>query len=618
MTENVVLEIVVDHSGSMGGDPGTDPNKIANVKTAAKLLVEQAGITNVLIGVIQFSDVVETVYPLTQVTNASVRAAIEAAIDSIASHGRTAAYDAAGEALSALQSLQTTNDTKVVFLLTDGLDNSSSISVNTVIANYQNAQVPLFTFGYGSDADAAKLQRMATETGGRYYSSPTALADISRAFKDAYASSASIVGVGTGTLSLGTNAQIIPFVVDASVKSLNLTFTHSGAPSAASVTLTDPNSVVVTPTSVYASAGETVYFFYVGTPTPGTWQMNAASASITASSSYQIAGAPGALTYTVNFASEQGSAISYPTPLVLRAFLQRELRIAGAHVTGFARLPDGSTLPLSFSDQGNGVYVAPFAYRQNGTHEFAVNFDNASNTAQFSYAGVNLTPRIGQTTNLPPPLGGLVGANFNRSASIQVVVSGAVAAPISLLSSTITPLIDRQTGLFYQTLVVTNDGAGAVSGLRLTVGNLATNVMLVGATGTNGAGEPYLEFTNTVPASGVLTLTLAFYSGNRVGPTPATTVDVVPVTPPLPLSGTQLSIARAYMRATDAKMVIEFATTPSRSYVVEYSSDMATWSQVLPPVTATGTWFVWVDAGPPFTESPPIAGSRFYRILLLP
>ncbi len=56
--------------------------------------------------------------------------------------------------------------------LTDGITTRGSNPV-TVIPNYQADSIPMYTFAYGADADAALLQRLATDTGGKYYFSPT-------------------------------------------------------------------------------------------------------------------------------------------------------------------------------------------------------------------------------------------------------------------------------------------------------------------------------------------------------------------------------------------------------------------------------------------------------------
>lgn len=68
------------------------------------------------------------------------------------------------------------------FVLADGDDNNSIKSESSVITAYQNANVPIFSFGYGSASPTGPLVTMANATGGKYFSSPTTLAEIIDAF----------------------------------------------------------------------------------------------------------------------------------------------------------------------------------------------------------------------------------------------------------------------------------------------------------------------------------------------------------------------------------------------------------------------------------------------------
>lgn len=189
--------------------------------------------------------------------------------------------------------------------------------------------------------------------------------------------------------------------------------------------------------------------------------------------------------------------------------------------------------------------------------------------------------------------------------------------PPVILSQVLNTNIDRQTGLFYQQVVITNGGLAAVSGFRLSVTNLPAGARCVSATGTN-AGVPFVEFSGSLAPGQTLTFNLAYYSSTRKAPVGAgVSVEAVVVTPPSPSAGQTLAIRRAFLRQ-DGKFAVEFDTLAGRSYVVEYSSDMNTWKQAQPPVSGNGSRLIWVDSGPPQTESPPASGPRFYRLVLLP
>lgn len=618
-SDNLAIEIVIDRSGSMGSE-----NKMENAKAAAKLLVEQAGTSNAIVGVIDFDDVIETAYPPTQVTDATVQAAIENAIDGIYARNNTAVYNAAETALNTLKSLQTTNDTKVVFLLTDGLDNSSSYSASQVIQDYQNAQIPLFTFGYGSDADVTTLQSLADQTGGKFFSSPTTLNEIAGAFSSAFVSASSVVGLNSGVQSATTASTGIPFTVDLSLSSLNVTITFTGVPTDVNIQLLDPNSNPVSVKSILQSGGDTIEFFTVASPTAGVWHLMTSSSAGTVPINYQILGVPGSLSPVATLDSINGTTLDGNSPLILLANLGQGLEIAGADVTGTVKQPDGSLTTVQFTDDGvapdglagDGIYTAQFNYTEQGQYTITVHFDNDQGTANLTYAGRALTARTDGTGPDVMPSGGPVGFNFNRSASLTVNVTGVVVPTVAIVSQTLNTNIDRQTGLFYQEVVVTNTGSSASGSLRISVNNLPANVQFISATGTN-AGIPYVDFNGSIAPGQTLTFNLAYYSATRQAPIGITvSVDTIS-TSPSTSTGTNVAVNRAYLRP-DGKMAVEFSTIASRSYVVEYSSDMVTWEQAQPPITGNGTTMIWVDSGPPATDSAPSSGSRFYRLLLLP
>jgi hypothetical protein len=72
---------------------------------------------------------------------------------------------------------------------------------------------------------------------------------------------------------------------------------------------------------------------------------------------------------------------------------------------------------------------------------------------------------------------------------------------------------------------------------------------------------------------------------------------------------------------TNGVFLVEFPTRQSHTYYVQYSdtveglADSALVKTVLPAVGGTGSSVQWMDNGPPKTDSPPGAHSRFYRVL---
>ena len=177
--------------------------------------------------------------------------------------------------------------------------------------------------------------------------------------------------------------------------------------------------------------------------------------------------------------------------------------------------------------------------------------------------------------------------------------------------------IDRQTGLFYQQVIVTNVGAGTITGLRISATNLPPSVRLVSSTGTNtSTAAPFIEFTNSLASGGTITFTLAYYSSNRQPPVGVgISVELVYVTPLVAGTGETVTVHRTFLRP-DGKMVVEFDSLNGRAYAIEYSDELSLWKRAQSPVPGTGGRMIWTDLGPPDTESAP-STSRFYRVILL-
>ncbi len=232
------------------------------------------------------------------------------------------------------------------------------------------------------------------------------------------------------------------------------------------------------------------------------------------------------------------------------------------------------------------------------------NVDGTNSAARFSFPGSIAVDKDGNV---------YVAETGNNTIRI-----GTPAPMVDFVAGAVGTNIDRQTGLFYQPLVVTNIGAGTIHGLRISVTNLPAGVRLVSATGTNtDTGAPFIEFTNALASGATLTFTLSYYSSNRLAPV-AIGVSVEPIvaTPFVVGGGEPVTIRRAFLRP-DGNMGVEFDSLNGRTYAIQYSSDLSMWMQAQSLVVGNGARMIWVDAGPPDTDSPP-SGNRFYRIILLP
>ena len=163
---SIASTLVLDTSGSM-------KRAIGDAQRAATTYVDSVRAEDEVL-IIDFSDKVKVVQSFT-----SSKALLKAAIGAMKARGNTALYDAVFEAV---KSFGDKKGRKVVIVLTDGRDDDGTgkvLSVKTldqVIAAAREVNVPVFTIGLGTDVDEAILTKIAVESGGRYFPSPSSAA----------------------------------------------------------------------------------------------------------------------------------------------------------------------------------------------------------------------------------------------------------------------------------------------------------------------------------------------------------------------------------------------------------------------------------------------------------
>jgi uncharacterized repeat protein (TIGR01451 family) len=240
---------------------------------------------------------------------------------------------------------------------------------------------------------------------------------------------------------------------------------------------------------------------------------------------------------------------------------------------------------------------------------------NFTITVSAGSAGVftNVASALSSTLDL-----NLTNNNGTSPASqVQTTVSSAQFA----LAASGVPVLNPQTGLFEETVTVTNIGSTTVAGVRLLVGGLPNGVTLYDAAGTNN-GIPYVQYNFPLNPGNTVSFVLEFYDPSRLPFTNSlTAIAILPVNPGSP--GTNgVFISQIFLDtriAGDPRVVIGFPTTPGNTYLILYSDDLITWQLATPSVTANATVTQWYDDGPPKTDSKPFSiTSRFYRVIAAP
>ena len=218
-------------------------------------------------------------------------------------------------------------------------------------------------------------------------------------------------------------------------------------------------------------------------------------------------------------------------------------------------------------------------------------------------------------------------SNNNGSASGSRVQTDVVPIPFGIRIGT--NVFNPQTGLFEQTVIVTNTGNATASAIRLLAWNFTTltngaprtNVWLWNYHGVANDGRRYVQYNGGVNPGAWVTFHLEYYAPTRV---PFTNSLEAQVTLPVPATtnlsgGVLIDVAFADNRPSDPRFVIEWASIIGRNYTVIYSDSLTgPWTAATPTVTATATRTQWYDDGPPKTASEPLIGSRYYRVILNP
>jgi uncharacterized protein YegL len=426
MSDRLTTEIVIDQSGSM-----LDENKIASARAAAKFLVDVADLGSTRIGVTSFDTVVRNVIAQRDINTQADKDAIKAAIDTIVAGGSTAIGDAAAAALTKITSGSTaTGDSRVVFLLTDG-QNTDGRDPLSVIPSYNAAQIPLFTFGFGSDADGSTLGAMARQTGGQYYYAPSSLAEISSAFRAASLLTGSNPGIQSDTvLVLSGTTATTSFATDPGLSRLQLNVAYNSAPSGAQVQLISPSGAIISPISTNVSGTETISLFDIDRPATGSWRLNTTAVGGGRTFRYDASGVNAAVGYNV-VASAGGAPATYPAPAIITAQLSRNLPIARA--TALATITDasGNVTQLPLRDDGrspdvvanDGIYTLPFYYPHTGDYSVRIDFSNPTGSAVQTHNGGAASATL-TGTDLPQPPDLPITEAFTRSQTISLSVTG--------------------------------------------------------------------------------------------------------------------------------------------------------------------------------------------------
>lgn len=157
--EPLSFSIVLDQSGSMTGD------KIARAKESVNRfisLMEHGDRASLF----AFSDRVVMLKSLT-----GDQGDLTKAVQSIQAGGHTALFDGIARGVESVQSI---SGRRAVIVLTDGIANRGALDIGQAIESAMKTNVSVYVIGLGEDVRTARLERIARETGGSYFFTPSA------------------------------------------------------------------------------------------------------------------------------------------------------------------------------------------------------------------------------------------------------------------------------------------------------------------------------------------------------------------------------------------------------------------------------------------------------------
>jgi Ca-activated chloride channel homolog len=162
------VEVVVDVSGSMQNE-----SKLALAQDGLRLFLRRFSPRD-RVGLMTFSSSVNVVVPIQELS--MNRTSLQQSIDNLVPGGATAVYDATMRAADLVARLRDPTRINAVVVLTDGEDNQSHMSEQTLVAELRRSSesdvgtVRIFTIAYGSDANKDALTAIADASGGKEYS----------------------------------------------------------------------------------------------------------------------------------------------------------------------------------------------------------------------------------------------------------------------------------------------------------------------------------------------------------------------------------------------------------------------------------------------------------------
>ncbi|MDA3874927.1 MAG: PKD domain-containing protein [Kiritimatiellae bacterium] len=229
--------------------------------------------------------------------------------------------------------------------------------------------------------------------------------------------------------------------------------------------------------------------------------------------------------------------------------------------------------------------------------------------------GTDTIITVGGVTSVTEPL----TATGDDTATVETSVSSPASTGIDLETGLIGNFANS---LLEQFVKVTNNNPDAVPAFRILVSGLPNGVTLFNAHGTTATDVPFIVWNQELAPGGEEEVLMQYARNTGLANfTPVYTIEFLTSAEATallapPALGDALTVVR-FVQLADESMLVEWASVPGMTYYIQYTSDMTTYTTVLPGITAGANRTQWIDRGPPQTESHPsdVTGLRAYRVM---
>ena len=152
--KDIIAVFVADCSGSMDGDP---MNQLKNSLTNGAQYIND----NNYVGLVSYSNSVTIEVPIAQF-DLNQRSYFQGAVNNLIASGGTASYDAVVVAVKMITEAKAQHPGAkcMLFLLSDGYANNG-YSMDEITSALRTSGIPVYTIGYGDDADTGELARLS-------------------------------------------------------------------------------------------------------------------------------------------------------------------------------------------------------------------------------------------------------------------------------------------------------------------------------------------------------------------------------------------------------------------------------------------------------------------------